>query len=77
MSSRTAFVAAVLVTNLPLPTLAHDIYSRLRGGEHELLRRQRLSPCPLPAEDQRGGNVRGRAMDWCAKRKGSIPRPPG
>jgi hypothetical protein len=34
MSSRTAFVAAVPVTNLPLPTLAHDIYSHLRdeGG---------------------------------------------
>ena len=29
MSSRTAFVAAVLVTNLPLPIQAHDIYSHL------------------------------------------------
>jgi hypothetical protein len=34
MSSRTAFVVAVLITNLPPPTLAHDIYSHLRdeGG---------------------------------------------
>jgi hypothetical protein len=30
MSSRTAFMAAVLVINLPLPGLAHDIYSHLR-----------------------------------------------
>jgi hypothetical protein len=30
MLSRTAFVAAVLVTNLPLPTQAHDIYSHLQ-----------------------------------------------
>ena len=30
MSSRTAFVVAVLVTNLPLPIQAHDIYSHLR-----------------------------------------------
>jgi hypothetical protein len=29
MSSRTAIVVAVLVTNLPLPALAHDIYSHL------------------------------------------------
>ena len=29
MSSRTAFVAAVLVTNLPLSIQAHDIYSHL------------------------------------------------
>jgi hypothetical protein len=34
MSSRTAFVAVVLAASLPLPTLAHDIYSHLRdeGG---------------------------------------------
>ena len=34
MSSRTAFVAAVLVASLPLPIQAHDIYSHLRdeGG---------------------------------------------
>ena len=30
MSSRTVFVAAVLVANLPLPIQAHDIYSHLR-----------------------------------------------
>jgi hypothetical protein len=30
MSSRTAFVAAALVTSLPLPIQAHDIYSHLR-----------------------------------------------
>ena len=30
MSSRTAFVAAVLIANLPLPIQAHDIYSPLR-----------------------------------------------
>jgi hypothetical protein len=29
MSSRTAFAAAVLVTNLPLSIQAHDIYSHL------------------------------------------------
>ncbi len=29
MLSRTAFVAAVLVTSLPLPIQAHDIYSHL------------------------------------------------
>ena len=34
MSSRTAFVAAILITNLPLPIQAHGIYSHLRdeGG---------------------------------------------
>ncbi|ANY83649.1 hypothetical protein BB934_35955 (plasmid) [Microvirga ossetica] len=34
MSSRTAFVVAVLVASLPLPIQAHDIYSHLRdeGG---------------------------------------------
>lgn len=34
MLSRTAFVAAVLITNQPLPIQAHDIYSQLRdeGG---------------------------------------------
>jgi hypothetical protein len=30
MLLRIAFVTAVLVTSLPLPTLAHDIYSHLR-----------------------------------------------
>ena len=30
MSSRTAVVAAVLATSLPLPALAHDIYSPLK-----------------------------------------------
>ncbi len=34
MCSRTAFVATVLITSLPLPIQAHDIYSHLRdeGG---------------------------------------------
>ncbi len=34
MYSRTAFVATILLINLPLPTLAHDIYSHLKdeGG---------------------------------------------
>ena len=30
MSSSPAFLAAVLITNLPLPIQAHDIYSHLR-----------------------------------------------
>jgi hypothetical protein len=30
MSSRTAFVAAVLAASLPLPIQAHDIYSHLK-----------------------------------------------
>jgi hypothetical protein len=35
MSSKTAFVAAVFITNLPLPIQAHDIYSHLtdQGGK--------------------------------------------
>jgi hypothetical protein len=35
MSSRTAFMAAIVVVNLPRPARAHDIYSPLRveGGE--------------------------------------------
>jgi hypothetical protein len=32
MSSRTAFVAAVLVANLPLPIQAHDIYLDVVDG---------------------------------------------
>jgi hypothetical protein len=32
MSSRTVFVAAVLIISLPLPTQAHDIYSDVVDG---------------------------------------------
>jgi hypothetical protein len=32
VSSKTAFVAAVLVTSLPLSIQAHDIYSHLKDG---------------------------------------------
>jgi hypothetical protein len=35
MLLRIAFVTAVLVTSLPLPTLAHDIYSHLRDERGE------------------------------------------
>ena len=35
MSSRTAFVAVVLITNLPVPILAHDIYSHLKNERGE------------------------------------------
>ncbi|MPR12146.1 hypothetical protein [Microvirga tunisiensis] len=35
MSSRTALICVVLITNLPLPTEAHDIYSHLRSPRGE------------------------------------------
>ncbi len=35
MSSRTAFVAVILIANLPLPIQAHDIYSHLKNGAGE------------------------------------------